>query len=835
MTVLGHGSGPPTARVMLVGEVWGYNEQRLGEPFVGASGEELNRMLHEVGMTRSECYVTNLVNAMPPGGNLEAWIPKKKMDIKPDMQRFRGRLVAPEVVAGFQSLVREIELVKPNVIVALGASAMWALCGAEGILKWRGSQLETDYAGTPLPAGTAGARRKLIPTVHPAAVLREWSLRRTVLIDLRRVARERETETYSNVPNWKFMVRPTEAEVLQTLAMLQARLEAASPVDGVWIDFDLETRAGHIACAGISWSLEEALCIPFMCVEDRQGYWASPQTEARIVHALYKVLTHPSAKVRGQNLLYDCQYTYRHWLFVPRVAQDTMLAHHSMWCGLRKSLDFQASMYCDHYVYWKDDGKTWSKDMSEDQLWRYNCIDCVRTREVGEVETATIEKLGLEAVDAFQQKFFWPVLECMQRGVKVDDRRRAKLSDELLEAISEREAYFRRILGHELNPQARKQMLALFYEDLKQPIVYSKPKKGKPRTPTLGKQALKIIWTKEPLLRPLIDAINEWRSLKIFWKNFVVAPLDVDGRMRTSYNIAGTETFRFSSSKNAFGSGANLQNIPKGDEASETEEEDLDDEEDDGETSLPAVNHLRLPNVRKIYVPDTGYTIFDTDLSKADLRIVVWESDEREMKAMLREGRDPYVETAREFHKDPSIRKTRDDGSEDPRYRLFKSFCHGTHYLGTPHGLAERLGLTVHEAERTQRWYLGKYPAIKRWQDDFKSRLAARRYVENIFGYRRYYFDRPDDAMFRKAIAWVPQSTVALYINRIWMRIYEELKHIQILLQVHDSLVGQFPTFRRDECLKQLAAASVIELPYEEPLVIPVGVKWSEKSWGDCE
>ena len=839
-THLGHGNGPPSARIMLVGEVWGHHEQRLGEPFVGPSGEELNRMLHEAGILRSECFVTNLVNAMPPGGNLDAWIPTLKRDVRPDMQWFRGRSVDPIVIQGFWALVREIELVKPNIIVALGGSALWALTGATGILKWRGSQIYTEWGGSPLPPGEPPARRKLIPVAHPAAVLREWSLRKVAIEDFKRVARERETHDYTNVPNWNFTVRPSYEEVAERLQLLLQKLESprvnsageGEPNGEIYLDFDLETRAGHIACAGISWSRTEAICIPFMCVEDRQGYWATPEMEASIVHLLYRLLTHPRVRVRGQNLLYDCQYTYRHWHFVPRVAQDTMIAHHSVFCGMKKSLDFIASLYCDHYVYWKDDGKTWAKDMSEDQLWRYNCIDCVRTRESGEVLAETIASLGLGPVNEFQQRFFWPVLETMQRGVAIDSRRRSRLSDELLDAIAAREAFMARILGHPLNPQGRKQMLALFYEDLKQPIIWSKPKKGKPRSPTLGKAALQTIWAREPLLRPLIDAINEWRSLRIFWKNFVNAPLDVDGRMRTSYNIAGTKTFRFASGKNAFGSGTNLQNIPKGDEASDA---DLDDEDDDDEEAAPQIiGGLHLPNVRKIFVPDPGYTIFDTDLSKADLHIVVWEADEREMKAVLRAGRDPYIETAREFYRDPTISKTRSDGTDNPRYRLFKSFCHGTHYFGTPVGLAQRLGLTVHEADRIQRWYFGKYPAIKRWQDDFKRRVSSRRYVENIFGYRRYYFDRVDDSMFREAIAWVPQSTVALYINRIWMKVWEQHKHIQILLQVHDSLVGQFPTFRRTECLSQLAEASKIELPYSEPLVIPVGVKWSEKSWGEC-
>jgi DNA polymerase-1 len=165
---------------------------------------------------------------------------------------------------------------------------------------------------------------------------------------------------------------------------------------------------------------------------------------------------------------------------------------------------------------------------------------------------------------------------------------------------------------------------------------------------------------------------------------------------------------------------------------------------------------------------------------------------------------------------------------------MFKSFCHGTHYLGTPHGLAARLGLTVHQAEKTQRWYLGRMKRIAAWQQEFVAALRSRRYVENVFGYRRYYFTRIDDATCREAIAWLPQSTVALYINRIWMNIYENVPRVQILLQVHDSLVGQFPQHERDACLTAIKEQSQIVLPYDDPMVIPSGLKSSILSWGHC-
>ena len=108
--------------------------------------------------------------------------------------------------------------------------------------------------------------------------------------------------------------------------------------------------------------------------------------------------------------------------------------------------------------------------------------------------------------------------------------------------------------------------------------------------------------------------------------------------------------------------------------------------------------------------------------------------------------------------------------------------------------------------------------------------------VQNVFGYRCYFFDRIEGTIFNQAAAWIPQSTVACLINRAYVKIYEELPEVQILLQVHDSLAGQFPTHLGDWMTNQIVAKAEIELPYPgDPLIIPVGVKTSTKSWGDCE
>lgn len=804
------GSGPIPARIMIVGESFCEEDERAGEPFASRGAAELNKMLHEAGIMRSECYMTNVVNARPFNNDMASWIALKKKDITPKHILYEGKWVLPPILHGIERLSKEISLVQPNIIIALGNTALWVLSGAEGIKKWRGSQLTT----TRLVPGV-----KLIPTYHPVAVSRQWELRAQTVNDLKRVRKEVDTNTYTNAPNWNFTLRPSYDAVKRILGDLLVRAQGAT--EPFWIDFDYETRAGHIACAGLSWSLSEALCIPFMCVENREGYW-NVEEETDIVYSLYKLLTHPMVFVRWQNGLYDAQYAYRHWHFVPNGKQDTMISQHTMFAGLPKSLAFIASMYCDHYVYWKDDGKTWTKDVGEDQLWSYNCVDCVRTRESGEVELASIAALGLEEVEKFQQKLFWPVLQAMQRGVRMDKKTRSAFAGELQEEMAKREQFFLDVLGHPLNPNSPPQMQKLFYQDLALPPVMSRAKKGSPAHVTCDDEALAKLSTKEPLIRPIIKAIQEYRSIGVFLSTFVLAPLDYDSRMRCSYNICGTETYRFNSSKNAFDSGTNLQNVPKGGE-------------EDG---------LTLPNVRKLFIPDQGYTFFDMDLDRADMQVVVWEADDPELKAALRKGVDMHLLNAitlagRDL---PDMDWLVEGHSEYDKVRsqykkerqLAKSFIHGTNYGGGPRTMAIAAGITVAQAERFQKMYFGKYPGIKDWHKRTEEQLRTQRFVSNKFGYRRYYFDRTD-GLLPEALAWVPQSTVGCYINRVWMNIYENIPEVMVLLQVHDSLAGQFPTHKKDSIMArmQVEARKVI-VPYDEPLLIPTGIKTSNESWGLC-
>lgn len=815
------GEGPIPTRVMIVGE---FPSERDRQPFDGAAGMELNRMLHEVGVMRSECYTTYVCKERPPLGQLSTWIALKKKDISPHHTLLRDKYCTYHIHEGYAELLTEIEMVQPNIILAMGNLALWALTGHWGVLKWRGSLLSTS------------AGIKVIPTLTPGAVMREWNQRAVVLSDLRRVKRHMTSRVYDNKPSWNFLVRPTFPQALTCLQALCS--DATAFAETVWIDFDIETRGGHIDCIGLSWSRQDALCIPLMTRGKPEGYWSADE-ESQLVFQLYLLLTHPNVKVRWQNGLYDAQYVHRHWHFIPNGGQDTMITQHSVFCALPKSLAFIASMYADWYVYWKDEGKI-ASDVPEEQRWTYNLQDCIYTRESGEVLQQVAESMHLAEVDVHQQKLFYPVLRAMLRGVRIRHGIKHQMALDIQEELSHREAFLHNVLGHTINPASPKQMQTLFYEDLKQPIIYKRVVLAGKTTmnPTCDDEALSKIAAKEPLVKPLCNAIADIRTLNKFLGDFVMMPLDDDGRMRCSFNIAGDAggksapySYRLSSSKNPFGSGGNLQTIPS------------EKSKSSGKAAARGSMDFTLPNIRSMYGPDPGFTFFDMDLDRADLQVVVREAAEPDWIAAMLQGVDMHLLNAYILAKKSpppldelveSHPSYRDHRAPLKHAREFaKVFCHATNYGGGAKTVAGHTGRTIHEIDVAQKYWFGAHPGIRKWHDRTFEQINRQRFVENRWGYRWYIFDRLE-ALLPEALAWVPQSTVGILINRIWTSFYENIPEVQVLLQVHDSLAGQFPTHRSATILPLMEIHSRIEIPYDPPLIIPTGIKTSPISWGDC-
>src|SRR5664280_1830162 len=138
--------GPPDARIMLVGEAPGKDENILGRPFVGYAGQTLDNLLGQAGIARYQCLVTNVAREQPPANKISYFFEDRKCTIpKPKMQ------------AWIAKLKEEIELYKPNILIALGATALWALTGEKKI---------SDFRGYILPCSLVPGR-KVLATYHP--------------------------------------------------------------------------------------------------------------------------------------------------------------------------------------------------------------------------------------------------------------------------------------------------------------------------------------------------------------------------------------------------------------------------------------------------------------------------------------------------------------------------------------------------------------------------------------------------------------------------------------------------------------------------------------------
>lgn len=756
-------SGNPQADIFLCGEAPGGDEESQGRPFCGASGHVLDGMLHDAGIPRSECFVSNVVRFRPPNNNIEEFISRTKV-----LADF-----VPQHISDLQS---EILAVRPKVVVALGNTPLWALTGLEGITTWRASIL---------PAQIQDFHFKVIPVLHPAYILRSWSERYCTVEDLRRVKRE---STFPEIrkPEWRFTIAPTLSQVREWYCWMLGRLK-----DGpVKVTCDIETRNNQIACVGFGTSKLDAICIPFM--EHHQGsYWPTTEEELTVIKMLREILLHPNIYVTNQNFLYDAFFFASIWGIRVIPQDDTQIAHHTCWPGTPKALDYQASLYCEYYKYWKGEGRDWDPTKTaEESLWSYNCEDCVYTWEIAEVHESQIEKLGLTEQYKFQMSQFPMALDMMLTGVRTDRLKREVLSAELKTEMDKRQAWLGSVLGQDVNLRSPKQMQDLFYSVYKVPPVLHR----KTRNPTVDDDALDTIAKREPLLSPIVKNIKEFRTLGISKNTFVEAKGPID-RFYCSVNLCGTETFRYSTSKNPFGWGSNSQNIPHSYDPNDP-----------------------LPDIRKMFIPDEGYAFLECDLERADLYVVVWEANDPILKQMLRERVDIHTENAKVVGM--------------PRQSA-KIFIHGTNYGGTARTMAINCGITVHQSEVAQARWFAEHVWIKMWQKRIESQLQKTRSVSNVWGYRRFYFDRPD-GLLPQGLAWQPQSTVAITINKGLMNVYNTHPEVPILLQIHDSGLMQLALLEK-VTPKDIASLMTVTLPYTDHLAIPVEPKYSLETWADIK
>jgi len=318
--------------IVIVGEAYGEKEAETGQPFVGTSGFILDQMLAQAGIARKGCYLTNVFNLRPAGNDVKALCGGKADGIPGYPALTQGKFVRSEYAGELARLAMEIVREKPNLIIALGSTAVWALLRAPGIKAVRGSIALAHPSIGPV---------KVLPTYHPAAVARQWNLRPIVISDLDKARRNSLTPEYAR-PERHIWLEPT----LEDLDEYDRKFIA----DAELLSADIETKQEQITCIGFAPSPTSAIVIPFFD-ESGRNYWATKDEELAAWHYVRKWLAEKPTLF--QNGLYDINFLWsRYGIPVPLAQEDTMLLHHAFQPEMEKGLGFLATIYTDE-ASWK--------------------------------------------------------------------------------------------------------------------------------------------------------------------------------------------------------------------------------------------------------------------------------------------------------------------------------------------------------------------------------------------------------------------------------------------------------------------------------------------------
>jgi len=331
-----HTTGPRDATTVIIGESWGKEDALVKLPFMGQSGQELNRLLKEAGIPRRECLLTNALNLRVNPNDRES-LYAKRAEVGPDYTLppiSQGKYLRPEYLPEIDRLHLELLAHPRNLVITMGITPLWALCRTAALASLRGT---VNVSVTP-------PGFKVLPTFHPGRIFQEWAVRPVVLADLLKASRERAFPEIRR-PERRVLINPTLGELCAWVDHLLGHPPGVLAVD-------IETFRGQITMIGFAPSPQEAVVVPFFnFLAEGNHYWRTPEEEIGAWQLVGKILHSPIPKV-FQNGLFDLQYLLRLRIRPRACTEDTMLLHHALYPEMKKGLGFLGSIYTNETA-WK--------------------------------------------------------------------------------------------------------------------------------------------------------------------------------------------------------------------------------------------------------------------------------------------------------------------------------------------------------------------------------------------------------------------------------------------------------------------------------------------------
>lgn len=790
----------PSRSLAIVGEAPGKDETTIGKPFVGASGQLLNACLSKYGMPRSACFVGNVCQERPPGNDINAFA-------------WDG----PEIQKGLGQLAIDIAKVNPNIVLLLGASALKASGVTHSILDYRGSIFVCRDSTSPF------FNRKCIAALHPAAILRMYSWSPLLKFDVARAIKQ------SYFPDYRPPVRHLHVDVgvgeaIERLRDIKKGDVVSTDIEGGIVEFP-SGKPSNVSVISFAKSATYAFTVNLREFSETDLVAVYPE--------LYRVLAdHDIGKIL-QNSLYDnFVMTYLWRIPINGVMWDTMLSGHELYPEMKKSLAVQTSLYTEEPFY-----KFERKITDNRTHYLYCAKDACVTYEIAERHS---EMLQGESLTHFQRNMkLLPICMFMElKGMRIDVERKASLLNEIQLRQSELQARISVGCGTELNCNSPKQMADVLYSRMGYPPQYTMENGRRTNTKTANKEALLQLVKSRGAVDPFLFNVLYWRHYDGMRKQLEME-IDPDNRVRGEVNVVGTKTGRFTVSGSPTGTGTNLQAIAE--------------------------------DTRVIFCADPGYTMFQFDFRGADGWTVAAHCNRFGDDTMMQDyiyGDDlkPAKIIAAMHLKGAAISrlsrpelaaviKTIDFKKEYQwLYFTCKQVQHGSNYELGPNKMSSLIlmaswakmqrpmVISPAQCAALQKLYFIRYWGVKQWQ------AWAKKYLETHGAYRcpsgnlRTFFDRRHDhETYREFLSHEPQHTTTDATTRAMLRLWEDPENrdisgapiIQILHQVHDALIGQFPSGltswakeKLNQCVQNpiTIAGQSITIPAE----LKLGPNWGE-------
>lgn len=783
-----------SAKLILLGESPGAEDNYFGSPFMGRAGEYLDQALERGGLSRDECHVTNAVLCAPTGQTKPA-----------DFKR--------AIACCAPRLERELAGTQCTTVLAMGDRAVKSVLGpSASVTHWAGYPKQGVVTD---PHRSDYTRYTVLPTWHPSfAAFYKPSLRTTFETCIQRAWRL----ANDKFPSWQW----PDFHLHVSETTLQALLEMHAQGRPVALDVENIPGADTLTALGlsngaltVSVPLDRYEAVAGTVVGDlRRDY--GPLGE-RIFQAISAILADPALVKIAHNGAHDLAIFHVKGMVVRNYAFDTLLAHAVVAQQQPHDLGYVAMSYFAA-PRWKSDwgvldgdakslGDKWVK-RDPLQLRTYNARDVFMTRLL-------YEELKMQ-LEAFPQgvSLFKNLMQLQSTGMKmkahgfhIDQISREKHIKRIEPLVYKHRANVIEIankLGIEsFNPRSNKQLKELFFGKLNcKPVKYS----SATEEPSLDEEALTKYRTHpDRKVQFVCEHILQFRTqdklLGTYLRNL---PVESDGKLRSTPNVHGAITGRWSFKD------PSIQVIPKPRYGVDNEGKKI----------------VTVPGMRDMFCASPGRVLVQADYSQLELRIVAILSNAPKILSWYREGRDVHTQNAQAiFGKDftPSQRT------------LAKNYIFGKIYGGSDETIFELLrkdfpSLTLTQVQFISESWQREHPEIFDYQASVIAQAKVNGYVSApLSGRRRYFFDKVSPT---EASNFAIQATGADIINRAVLSIDSELNWTRgaILAQVHDELVLEHEEPLTAFRLLKKHMEAPVELngaSWTFPIEVGIGPNWS--------